>query len=98
MKNSFKFVLLLFLLGTAFFLEGKNITVKGKDIIIIAPDPAKSKLAYDAGKAAEDLKEHLFLLTGADVPIVQKSVPGKPSNAVRKMQPRLKSGGENALR
>ena len=77
MKNSFKFVLLLFLLGTAFFLEGKNITVKGKDIIIIAPDPAKSKLAYDAGKAAEDLKEHLFLLTGADVPIVQKSVPGK---------------------
>lgn len=77
MKNSFKFVLLLFLLGTAFFLEGKNITVKGKDIIIIAPDPAKSKLAYDAGKAAEDLKEHLFLLTGADVPIVQKSIPGK---------------------
>ena len=77
MKNSFKFVLLLFLLGTAFFLEGKNITVKGKDMIIIAPDPAKSKIAYDAGKAAEDLKEHLFLLTGSVVPIVQKSVPGK---------------------
>ncbi|MBR2364350.1 MAG: hypothetical protein IKA79_04035, partial [Lentisphaeria bacterium] len=58
-------------------LRAEEITVKGSDIVIVAPDPAKSKIAYDTGKAALDLKEHLFLLTGSVVPIVQKSIPGK---------------------